>query len=184
MKCQLNDRSSPTPEECSTDDEEEVRLCVSLATKVAAWQASTTSFLFDDVPNMYLNELCFMAKAIMVSLFTKALSMVAFLANVQGETKSHVEPHLAQLCEAQSLVEQCSSMSVEEYVVTHLESYIVLIAYSLLVCYIALVMVVLLKFARAVFVVSHARLLEDLEHLDNAIMVSSSKFSSSSKSLD
>ena len=82
MKCQLDDRSSPTPGECSTDDEEEVRLYVSLATKVAAWQVSTTSFLFDVVPNMYLDELCFMADAITISLLTKAL--IAFVANMQG----------------------------------------------------------------------------------------------------
>ena len=121
MKCQIDDRSSPTPEEYSTDDEEGDRLFVSLATKVAAWQASTTSFLFDVVPNMYLDELCFMAKAIMVSPFTKALSMVAFLANVQGETVCHVVSLLTQLGDVQSHVELCSRVSVEEYVVTHPE---------------------------------------------------------------
>ena len=91
---------------------------------------------------------------------------------------------MAQLGDVQSHVELCSRVSVEEYVVTHLESYIVLIAYSLLVCYNALVMVVMLKLVKAVFVVSHARLLEDLEHLDKTIMVLSRKLSRSSKSLD
>ena len=133
MECQLDDLTFSTLEEYSTENEEEDRSCGSpQATNVDASLASTISFLFDFVPNMNLDGLCFMAKAIMVSLFTKALSMVSFLANVQGETKSHVEPHLAQLGEAQSLVEQCSSMSVEGYVVTHLESYNVFFAYLLI----------------------------------------------------
>ena len=90
---------------------------------------------------------------------------------------------LTQLGDVQSHVELCSRVSVEEYVATHLESYIVLTAYSLLVCCNALAMVVLLKLVKAVFVVSHVRSLEDLEHLDKA-MVLSRMFSSSSKSLD
>ena len=75
-------------------------------------------------------------------------------------------------------------MSVEEYVVTHLESYIEIFVYLLTGCYNSLVMVVMLKLVKAEFVVSHARLLENLEHLDKTIMVLSRKFSSSSKSLD
>ncbi|CAA3018947.1 Hypothetical predicted protein, partial [Olea europaea subsp. europaea] len=168
MKCQLDDQSSPTLEEYSTDDEEGARSCgSSRATKVAASLAFTTSFLFDVVPNMYLDELCFMDEAITVSLLTKALNMVAFVANVQGETVCHVEPLLAQLGDVQSHVEPCSRVSVEEYVVTYLESYFVLIAYLLIICYNALVMVVVLKLVKAMLVVSHARLLENLEHFDH-----------------
>ena len=107
MKCRLDDRSSPTPEEYSTDDEEGDRLFVSLATKVVAWRASTTSLLLDVVPNMYLDELCFMAEAITVSSLTEALDMVSFVANVQGETVCHVASLLTQLGDVQSHVELC-----------------------------------------------------------------------------
>ena len=97
-----------------------------------------------------------MTEAITVSLLTKAL--IAFVANVQGETVCHIESLLTQLGDVLSHVEPCSRVSVVEYVVIHLESYIVLIAYSLLVCYNALVMVVMLKLVKAVFVVSHLRI--------------------------
>ena len=114
MKYQLDDRSSPTPEECSTDHEEEVHSCVSPATKMAALQASTTLLPFDVIPNMYLDELCFMDEAITVSSLTKALNMVVFVANVQGETICHVVSSLTQLGDVQSQVELCSRVSVVE----------------------------------------------------------------------
>ena len=110
--------------------------------------------------------------------------MVAFVASVQGETICDVESLLTQLGDVQGHVELCSRVSVEEFVVTHLESYIVLIAYLLCVFYNALAMVVVVKLVKAEFVISHARLLENLEHLDKTIVVLSRKFSSCSKSLD
>ena len=89
------------------------------------------------------------------------------MANVQGETACHVVSLLTQLGDVRSHVELCSRVSVEEYVVTHLESYIELFVYLLTGCYNALVMVVMLKLVKTEFVVSHARLLEFRASLQN-----------------
>ena len=108
MECQLDDSTLHALEEYSTGDEEEDFPCESpRATSVVAPKASTTTSLFDAVPDMnpYINGACFMAKATKVSPSTKATSMDDFLANMQGETKRHVESLLAQLGEAQNLIE-------------------------------------------------------------------------------
>ena len=108
MECQLDDYTLHTLEEYSTGDEEEDSPCESpRATSVVVSETPTTTSLFDAAYDMnpYINGACFMAKATKVSPSTKATSMDEFLANMQGETKRHVESLLAQLGEAQSLIE-------------------------------------------------------------------------------
>ena len=87
MECQLSDSLLHTRGECSIDDEEECSPSQSPSvTSVVISETSTTSSLFDVVPdtNPNMNSMCFMAKSIKVSSFTKATSLDDFLAKMQG----------------------------------------------------------------------------------------------------
>ena len=139
--------------------------------------------------------------------FTKATSLDDFLAKMQGETKCHVETLLAQLSEAQDLIEvkeglereaadeiaslsqslqdeQNLRVSVEDHMVALLESHNLSIAKLIKEHDHARAMVNVLKTEKAEFDVGHARLLEDLENLDKAHKALKREVSSSSKSLD
>ena len=108
MEYQLDDSALHTLEEYSTGDEEEDSPSESpRVTSVVVSETPTTTSLFDATSDMnpFINGACFMAKASKVSPSTKATSMDDFLANMQGETKRHVESLLAQLGEAQDLIE-------------------------------------------------------------------------------
>ena len=85
MEYQLDATTLPTPEEYFIDRREGGCLFeLPHATSVAAPGASTTSPLLDVVPNMNLDTLCSMAIVIMVSPFTKTLSLSELVANMQG----------------------------------------------------------------------------------------------------